>query len=62
MPAMAVFSFAQKDYESAQADFAAALEHNPSDVTSINNTALCLMYQRDLMGATRYLEVSQCTI
>uniref|UniRef100_A0A7S0N806 Uncharacterized protein n=1 Tax=Pyramimonas obovata TaxID=1411642 RepID=A0A7S0N806_9CHLO len=48
--------FAQKDYAGAQADFRLALEHNAVDLVSVNNIALCLMYQRDLMGATRYLE------
>lgn len=41
----------------AQVEFNKALEQDPSDVVSINNYALCLMYQRDLMGATRFLEV-----
>jgi len=32
------------------------VEADPADVISVNNYALCLMYQRNLLGATRYLE------
>jgi hypothetical protein len=40
----------------AQEAFGRAVEADPADVVSVNNYALCLMYQRNLLGATRYLE------
>jgi len=50
--------FAQKKYQEAQAEFRSALDEDPSDVASVNNHAMCSMYQRDLMGACRFLEES----
>jgi tetratricopeptide (TPR) repeat protein len=51
-----LLAFARKDLAAAQEAFGRAVEANPADVTSVNNYALCLMYQRNLLGATRYLE------
>ncbi|KAK3282102.1 hypothetical protein CYMTET_10140 [Cymbomonas tetramitiformis] len=53
-----LLKFAQKDFSTALCEFRVALEYDSTDVASLNNHALCLMYTRDLMGATRFLEES----
>jgi tetratricopeptide (TPR) repeat protein len=48
--------FAEKQYSKAFNEFATVLSRSPCDTVSVNNKALCLMYQRELLGATSVLE------
>ncbi|KAG0565064.1 hypothetical protein KC19_8G160700 [Ceratodon purpureus] len=50
--------FAEKQYTKAFNEFTAVLSRSPHDMVSANNKALCLMYQRELLGATAVLEDS----
>lgn len=50
--------FAEKQYTKAFDEFTAVLGRSPYDTVSANNKALCLMYQRELLGATSVLEDS----
>lgn len=50
--------FAEKQYSKAFNEFATVLSRSPYDTVSVNNKALCLMYQRELLGATSVLEDS----
>ncbi|BBN17989.1 hypothetical protein Mp_7g18580 [Marchantia polymorpha subsp. ruderalis] len=50
--------FSLKQYPKAVKEFDAVLELDPGDVVSANNKALCLMYSRDLVGATQVLETA----
>lgn len=50
--------FAEKQYSKAFEEFTAVLSRSPFDTISANNKALCLMYQRELVGATSVLEDS----
>lgn len=50
--------FAEKQYTKAFDEFTAVLSRSPYDMVSANNKALCLMYQRELLGATSVLEDS----
>ncbi|KAK9110632.1 hypothetical protein Sjap_018692 [Stephania japonica] len=45
-----------KDYVSAVREFDECIERDPTDVVSINNKALCLMYLRDLSDSIKVLE------
>jgi Flp pilus assembly protein TadD len=48
--------FAEKQYSKAFDEFNAVLGRDPTDAVSANNKALCLMYSRELLGATQVLE------
>lgn len=48
--------FALKQYPAASKKFDAVLKQDPGDEIAANNKALCLMYSRDLVGATQVLE------
>ncbi|XP_024356584.1 uncharacterized protein [Physcomitrium patens] len=50
--------FADKQYAKAFNEFTTVLNRSPHDTISANNKALCLMYQRELLGATSVLEDS----
>ncbi|XP_047319631.1 trafficking protein particle complex subunit 12 [Impatiens glandulifera] len=47
-----------KDYVSAVKEYGECIERDESDVVSINNKALCLMYLRELSGSIQVLEKS----
>lgn len=54
----ALIYMVEKDYVSAVREYDECIERDGSDVVSINNKALCLMYLRDLTDSIKVLENS----